>query len=101
MLSPFQSQIELSFIYGSIARGEELSKSDIDLFIIGNLKISDLATTLKRSENQLQRPINPTIYQKNEFLKNINNKNHFIENVINNTKIFLTGNENELTKLIK
>jgi len=37
-LLPFSESIKVAFVYGSIARSEELSESDVDLMIIGQPK---------------------------------------------------------------
>src|SRR5215468_2947176 len=49
-LAPFQKRIQWTFIYGSVARAEELATSDIDLMIIGQAGLSELAPALRRGE---------------------------------------------------
>lgn len=43
-LQPLEDKIHFSFIYGSLARGEEAINSDIDLMLIGYLGIRDVAS---------------------------------------------------------
>ena len=69
--------------------------------VIGEVKLSDLVKKLKQAEQQIERPINPTTYRPDEFLKKIQEKNNFVTNVIRDKKIFIIGSENELEKLIK
>src|SRR5690349_19267630 len=46
-LEPFDAFITYAFIYGSIARSEETSVSDLDLMIIGTLRLAELAPALR------------------------------------------------------
>src|SRR4051812_781224 len=41
-LEPMKSKIDLAFVYGSIAKGTNTAKSDIDIMVVGNdLRLSD------------------------------------------------------------
>lgn len=97
-LAPIKNKIQLSFIYGSLARGTESSESDIDLFIIGDLGIRDIAGILSAVGDELGREINPVVYSEKEFKKKIKEGNPFIQEVLNNPKIWLNGEECELKK---
>jgi predicted nucleotidyltransferase len=96
VLKKFSGSIDISFIYGSYARAEEVSTSDIDLMIIGNIKLSELATYLRKAEKTIGREINPTIYSLDEIQKKVDNKDAFIKTVFKDKKIFLKGTEIEL-----
>ena len=87
--------IEVAFIYGSFAQDKTNSTSDIDLMIIGDPKTTKIIKATKPLENTFGREINFTIYTKEEF----DNKKHtrgFLKEVINNKKIFLIGDSNDL-----
>jgi len=88
--------IEMAFIYGSFAKGEEKNTSDIDLFIIGNPDETELIRNLNSIEKKLQREINYAIYSRKSFQKKKEEKDSFILEVIKSPKIILIGNENEL-----
>jgi predicted nucleotidyltransferase len=92
-------RIQSAFIFGSIAKGNEKSESDIDLFVIGNLGLRDLSKMIKKPALILKREINPHIMTVSEFQKRIKEKEHFIFNVINTPKLMIFGNEDDLTKL--
>ena len=98
-IKKFIEHLEFAFIYGSFARGEAIASSDIDLMLIGNLRLSDLSPFLKKAEKQLARPINPTIYTEKEFATKLQAKDGFLKTVLNDKKIFLKGSENELKSL--
>ena len=71
--------------------------SDIDLFIIiiGKIDESKLIDKIKISEKKLQREINFTLYEKNDFQQKKKEGNPFILEVIKEKKIFLIGDEEE------
>jgi uncharacterized protein len=100
LLQPFKKKITSAFVYGSIARGEEVSISDVDLMIIGDVKLSDLTKRLKQAEKEIEKPINPTVYRREEFAKQIQTNNNFVTNVFKSKKLFLIGNEDELENLV-
>ncbi len=101
MLKKHLAEIDLAFIYGSIARGEEIASSDIDVMIVGNLKLSDLAPDLKKAEKSLGREVNPTIYSRRIFARKANEDDSFIKTVREDEKIFLKGDSNELEALVR
>ena len=49
-------------MYGSIARGEETSSSDVDLMVVGEVSFADVVSALNESEAKLGREFNPTVY---------------------------------------
>ncbi len=96
-LEPFGADISVAFIFGSIAKGNDNSDSDVDILIIGNdLSYAKLLTALQPVEKKLSRCINAQILTADEW-REINEKgNSFILNIRSQPKIFLIGNENDL-----
>jgi len=88
--------IEVAFIYGSIAKHEEVGRSDIDLFIIGKVNESKLLREINKLEKVLKREINYSIFQKDEFNRKKKEKDPFITDLLKNPQIFLIGDENDL-----
>jgi len=88
--------IEMAFIYGSFAKGEESSASDIDLFIIGNPDENKLVEIIRKIEDKLDREINYSLYGKEDFKNKKKEKEPFIMDLIKNKKVFLAGDINEL-----
>jgi len=89
-LSPILEQCEQIFIYGSIAKGNEHSTSDIDLMIIGqDLSYGAIMELLDEAESQLARKINPTILSSDEFQERINNQQSFATRVMEQPKLWI------------
>lgn len=100
-LQSLAEHIRVAFVYGSVARGEEGRGSDIDLMVIGDASFGDVVTALGPAQNALGREINPTVYTVDEFRKKIAAKHHFVTTVFKGPKLFVLGEERELTRLVK
>jgi len=84
--------IDYAFVYGSVAKGNEHSSSDIDLMLVAeDLNYTDLMETLSIAEKQLGRTINPTIYNKQEMHMRIKQKQSFIVRVLSQDVLWLKG----------
>ena len=94
-LEPFDNQIVLGFIYGSVAKGEDTKESDIDLLLVGEeLAYSEIMGLLADAEERLGRPINPTIYDARQIKKKLKEKNAFLLRVMEQPKVWIKGDEN-------
>jgi predicted nucleotidyltransferase len=95
-LVPIASQIQIAFIYGSIAKQEDTTTSDIDLMLIcENLTYADLFTLLEEAQIKLARPIHPTLYSPSEWTQKYQANNNFLTQIVKQPKIFLIGTEDE------
>jgi predicted nucleotidyltransferase len=92
-LAPLRDLIGAAFIYGSVARSEHHANSDIDVFLVGDILLSQLALPLSEAEKKLGRQISTTIFDRKEFASLIKKRDHFISKVLTGPKIFLIGNE--------
>lgn len=96
-LHTVNSQIELSFVYGSIAKGEESASSDIDLLVVTeSLAYADMMNVLKEAEEILGRPINPSIYTKEQIQDKLKQKNAFLNKVMEQPKLWVKGDDNDI-----
>lgn len=96
-LKPMRARLRCAFIYGSVARGEETSGSDIDLMVVGDVTIADLLPALRKAEKQSGRPVNPTVYTPKELADKRRRGHHFIRAVLADpAKIFVMGSRDDL-----
>jgi len=99
-LEPFRQNIELAFVHGSVARGKDTAKSDIDLVVFANdLGYSEIYGALQKAEKILMRPINPAVTTVQEWRQKFVEKNSFVRKVIQQPKLFVFGTENELKRI--
>jgi predicted nucleotidyltransferase/DNA-binding HxlR family transcriptional regulator len=89
-------RIRVAFVFGSIARGEEKSGSDVDLMVIGQLGLRDLSRLLSGIEEKIGREVNPNVLHEDEVRKRIRTKEHFVSSVMESPKIFIIGSQDEL-----
>ena len=98
-LSPFSARVNLAFVYGSVARGEEKATSDIDLMVIGAVSLDEVLDAVGPVEKQLRRPVNPTIYSLEDLKARFRSGNHFLQSLKKSKKVFLIGDEDEFRKV--
>jgi DNA-binding transcriptional ArsR family regulator len=95
-LAPLRKRIDLAFVYGSLARGDVHSASDVDLMLVGQLGLAELAKPLKAAENRLGRAVNPTIYPQKELVQKLRAGHHFIATILKEPKLFVIGRQDDL-----
>lgn len=98
-LAPLGGLIDVAFIYGSVARSEHHAGSDIDVFFVGQVLLSQLAVPLSGVEKKLGLPVSTTIFDRTEFLSRIKKRDHFVSKVVAGPKLFLIGDESNLKVL--
>jgi DNA-binding transcriptional ArsR family regulator len=98
-LASFESEIEVAFVYGSVAQQTERAASDIDLMILGNVDFGAVVSGLSSTQKILNREINPTVFPVSEFQSRLRAGNHFLRSVMKGKKLFILGTDRELAKL--
>jgi len=91
--------VEFAFIFGSFATGMETARSDIDLMVIGKVSLDRLIKILREPEEILGRESNPSLFERREIEKRLQDKEPFISRVMREPKIMLIGDEDGLRKL--
>ncbi|MCK4505287.1 MAG: nucleotidyltransferase domain-containing protein [Candidatus Aegiribacteria sp.] len=93
------SQIEVAFVFGSFATGEESANSDIDLMIIGDIGLRAVSRLLSGVSERIEREINPHIMTREEYLIRRVSGDHFVTNVLKGPKLFVKEDQNEFEEL--
>jgi len=95
-LAPLAPQIEAAFVYGSVAKQQDTTSSDIDVLIVSpSLGYADVYSALESAATTLGRTVNPTLYAPSELAKRIAQDNAFIKRVLQQPKIWLIGTEEQ------
>ena len=93
--------IQIAFVFGSIAGHNEKAGSDVDLMVIGDLGLRRLTKILSGLPEQIGREINPHVLSVEEFRKRKLNKDHFITQVTKAPKLLITGNKDEFKTMVE
>lgn len=98
-LLPLDLEIDFTFVYGSVAKGEETAESDIDLFIVSeSLGYADVMNVLTKSEDELGRPVNPSIYTVAQVKDKLQQENAFVTRVMEQPKLWVKGSDDDIRK---
>jgi predicted nucleotidyltransferase len=82
-LEPLRPKLSQALIYGSVAKQEDTSTSDIDLMLVGmDLTLAEVLQHLQSAENVLGRKINPACYTLKEFEQRRGDPDSFVNKVL-------------------
>lgn len=96
-LKPLAPTIRAAFVYGSVAKAEDHSGSDIDLMLISeSLTYGDVFEVLERVAKKVGRSVNPTVYTVAEFSKRSSGESAFVTRVLEQPKVWVIGSQRDL-----
>jgi len=91
--------IDFAFLFGSYVKGDFGPDSDIDLYVIGDIREKELYQLLKKAEEKIYREINYHLSSRKEFQEKM--KESFFHKEILKNFTLLIGNQNEFKKFIR
>lgn len=97
-LAPLADSIELSFIYGSVARGTETTGSDVDLLVVGSADFGSVIDALHGVEKKLGREVNAKVFSRREWNAKMKAGDAFVREILKGPKIVLVGDVDEPRK---
>jgi predicted nucleotidyltransferase len=96
-LAPYADKITAAFVFGSVAKGTDTARSDIDLIVIGNeLSYADLYTALQNAETTLRRKVSPIFLSPEEWRRKASRKDSVIDRINAQPKISIIGSDDDL-----
>jgi predicted nucleotidyltransferase len=96
VFTPAVRGVEVALVFGSVARGGEDARSDIDLLVIGSDRASALNPRIRVAESQLGRSVNLFVFPRDEFAQKVRVCHHFVQQVMQQPKLFVVGTEDDL-----
>lgn len=94
-LAPLQGRLAHAWVYGSVAKQEDTSASDVDVLLVGNdLRLAEVLELLQPAEEALRRKVNPTCYSVAEFERRRSDPDSFVSRVLAQTTVPLFDGEN-------
>lgn len=94
-LGAVREAIEWAFIFGSVASGQDKVDSDIDLFVVGEVKDDDLVEPIAEAQRELGREIDVISYRPATFRARRDEGNHFIESVLAQPRLDVIGGSDD------
>ena len=98
-LAPLANDIQLAFVFGSMASGKQTAGSDIDVLVIGKSGFKDVVKALHPAEIELKREINPKVYSQTEWRRLVEANDRFFAEIMDKPKLIIMGNKHEFGKL--
>ena len=98
---PELKKAKYALIYGSMARGEELETSDVDLLIVGDIAEENLIAGIRKVEKEIGREINYILWSEKEFEKRTKTKHQLLKEIANNPTITIIGDIDEFRQTVK
>jgi predicted nucleotidyltransferase len=96
-LAPLERKITAAFVYGSVAKGTETAKSDVDLMVITDkLAYADVYAALNEAEAALARTVNPNLMTRVEWRRKRAEIDSFAARIAAQPKLFVLGSADEL-----
>ncbi len=100
-LQPIAEQIQCALVFGSVARGEENSHSDVDILILGDIGFAEVIGALHSAQEEVRREINPVVYRIDDFRTKLAASNTWAREVVEKPKLFLIGDADDFAKFIE
>ena len=82
-----------------MASGRQVSSSDVDVLVLGNLKLVEVVKALAPVQAKLGREINPVVMSVQKFFAQLEKQDRFAMRLLDEPKIFVKGDEGEFAKL--
>ena len=98
-LEPLAGQIELAFVYGSVASGTHTDHSDVDVLLVGTADFVAVVQALYPLHEQLGREVNPVVWAPQELAAKAQAGDAFVRDVLHKPKLWIQGDEHELEQL--
>jgi len=96
-LGPFGPAVRAAFVFGSVAKGEDTGRSDIDLLVLSDtLAYGELMAALEPVSEALGRRVNPTLYTVEDFTARRRSGQTFLARVMAQPRIWVIGGEHAL-----
>ena len=95
-LQPLGTQVEVAFVFGSVASATETTHSDVDVMVIGSVGFGQAVNALYDAQTTLGREINPKVMTRDEWQTKQREGNSFVTELLNKPKLFLVGAAHDL-----
>ena len=100
-LSGLGGEVQVAFVFGSMASGRQTAGSDLDVCVLGDASLLDVVKALSPVQETLRREVNPVVMTPKKFSDLYRKKDRFVSRVLSEPMLFIKANRDELEKLIQ
>ncbi len=102
-LSPLvvMGKIEAAFVYGSVAEGKQGSRSDVDVFLLGDATLAEVVPAIRGAGARLGRDVNPIIYSRKDLRAKLKAGSAFLRRVLTGPKLMISGDRHVVERLAR
>jgi predicted nucleotidyltransferase len=100
-LVPLAHDIDLAFVFGSVAQGRDREVSDVDVMVVGEAPFPSVVEALSRTRESLRREVNPVVMAAAAFRSKHRAGDRFVTRIVREPKLFLLGGARELGELVE
>jgi predicted nucleotidyltransferase len=90
-LQPAARRIRLALIYGSVAKGANRARSDLDLLVVGSIAFGELLRLLAPVERRIGREVSPRLFGEEDFRERRGRGERFLKSVLQGPHTVLMG----------
>ena len=94
--APLAGDVELAFVFGSVASATDTTHSDVDVMVIGEATFGQVVSALFEAQQTLGREINPKVMTRLEWRQKQTEGNAFVSEVRDKPKIAVVGTLHEI-----
>lgn len=91
--------VQLAFLFGSYASGEDELGSDIDLFVVGSPDRTQLSREVTKQERSFTREINTVVWTMDEVGSPTPKQQRFLSGLMRRPRIWLVGDDDEFDRV--
>ena len=91
-------KIRFASLSGNLIKRRPVGPTDVDLLVVGNVVIPQLAQLVKSKEDSVGREINYTVMTEEEFTFRKRRGDPFLRNILEKPKVLLVGDEDEMVR---
>ena len=100
-LSGLAGKIQMAFVFGSMASGQQDAGSDVDVCVLGEASLLEVVKALSCVQEELRREINPVAMTVKKFSEQSAEQDRFVRRVLSEPTVYVIGSEDELAELVE
>jgi hypothetical protein len=89
-------KLKFAMLSGKFIRKKKREQSGVDLLVVGEVVLPQLAALVREFEAKIKREINYTVMSKEEFDFRKARRDPFLQGILLNSRVMLIGDEDEL-----